>query len=664
MNSRPRDDDPPDPGDVERYRTRVEEFERELFIGHVGRIEQFLTSQEITCLSLLERLLQVEIEYRGKRGDVFELMEYVDRFPQIADHSDLVERLTRMFEQSVARTSENEIFRQLPFVFGRFEVQKELGSGAMGTVYLAFDPTMNRQVALKIPKLEANEDPQLLERFLREARATNAMNHPNICGMYEFGQIGGTCFIVMEYIDGRPLHDYIKPNLPQHQIALLIRRLALALAHAHECGFIHRDLKPSNVMIASNGVPKVMDFGLVRRFGESGDLRLTQSNMLVGSPAYMSPEQARGENATLTPASDIYSLGTMFFESLTGELPFKGSMASVLGKIAMLRAPKPSTIRPDVDSQLESLCLMMLEKKPHNRPVSMNFVAASLLDWIRRSRTENEAPATADVQPDESVTLVPVKPLSPRVVAVGDAIETKKRRVTELINNKHYGAAIVMLKELVKITDPHFGSLVAWARPLLVETRAIDKKLRNASAPMCAAAKQFIEMHDYAGAVQVLEEVPAAYRSAELRELLANTQELREESDHLLQDIDDAIRQNEPEPLPGLVKRLRRLKPGDKIVKQLSEELKTMGAAEVIALRKGYRRSTDLQKSTKSKKNVNPEKEPAQPPRSLAMWLIFSGGLLLVLLLTFLFVGKFWSDKTIVNTGSTSATQQSSGSLK
>ena len=232
----------------------------------------------------------------------------------------------------------------------------------MWTVYLAFDPEMNKEVALKIPKFQADEEPVLLERFWREAHATGAMNHDNICGMYEVGEIGGTHFISMEYVAGRPLADYIGPDQPQRQVAVIVLKLAQGLAHAHERGFIHRDLKPSNVMIASDGQPKVMDFGLARRFGVTGDIKLTQSNMIVGSPAYMSPEQARSENDTLTPASDIYSLGTLFFELLTGELPFKGPIAIVLGMIAMGKVPKPSTIRPDIDPGLESLCLKMLEK--------------------------------------------------------------------------------------------------------------------------------------------------------------------------------------------------------------------------------------------------------------------------------------------------------------
>ncbi len=175
-------------------------------------------------------------------------------------------------------------------MFGRFEVRKLLGKGAMGTVYLAFDPELNKpeinnEVAINIPQLQTDDDSTLLEWFWREAQATGAMNHPNICGMYEVGEIAGTHYISMEYIDGRPLADYIGPDQAQRQVAGIIRKLAQGLAHAHQLGFIHRDLKPSNVMVAPDGQPKIMDFGLARHFGVTGDIRLTQSNTIVGSPA-------------------------------------------------------------------------------------------------------------------------------------------------------------------------------------------------------------------------------------------------------------------------------------------------------------------------------------------------------------------------------------------
>ena len=488
-------------------------------------------------------------------------------------------------------------FPSLPVMFGRFEVRKHLGKGAMGTVYLAFDPELNKpeinnEVAIKIPLLQTSDDSTLLERFCREAQATGAMNHPNICGMYEVGEINGTHYISMEYIDGRPLADYIgqdqQPQLPR-QVAGIIRKLAEGLAHAHERGFLHRDLKPTNVMIATNGQPKIMDFGLARRFGVIGDIRLTQSNTIVGSPAYMSPEQARSENDTLTPASDIYSLGTLFFELLTGELPFKGPIAVVLGMVALNRVPKPSSIRADVDPRLEVLCLKMLEKKVESRPKSMTEVADSLTEWLRPAASKSN-PVMALVE--EPVGLTPKKPAAPRTDKA-DGIEAQKRRVTDLLDKHEYGAAISHLEKMTNLKDARFAPLIAWAKPKLKEVRAIEQELRKSSAPSCNTAEQLLHHYDYAGAVALLTAVPSAYRSLELRDLLSKATERHDECEHLQRSIEEAIRDGDKDALPGLVKGLLKLKPNNKAIKQLAAEVKELGAAKVIARRKGQRQTFD-----------------------------------------------------------------------
>ena len=488
-------------------------------------------------------------------------------------------------------------FPALPVTFGRFEVRKHLGKGAMGTVYLAFDPELNKpeisnQVAIKIPLLQTSDDSTLLERFCREAQATGAMNHPNICKLYEVGEIAGTHYISMEYIDGRPLADYIgqdqQPQLPR-QVAGIIRKLAQGLAHAHERGFIHRDLKPTNVMIATNGQPKIMDFGLARRFGVTGDIRLTQSNTIVGSPAYMSPEQARSENDTLTPASDIYSLGTLFFELLTCELPFKGPLAVVLGMVALNRVPKPSSIRPDVDPRLEVLCLKMLEKKIESRPKSMTEVADSLAEWLRPAASKSNPVMSLMEEP---VALTPKKPAAPSA-AKTDGIENQKRRVTDLLDQHEYGAAISHLEKMTHLKDARFAPLVAWAKPKLKEVRATEQELRKSSAPTCDTAEQLLKHYDYAGAVALLTAVPFAYRSLELRDLLNKATELHDECEHLQRSIQEAIHTGDKDELPGLVKGLLKLKPNNKAIKQLAAEVKELGAAKVIARRKGQRQIFD-----------------------------------------------------------------------
>ena len=483
-------------------------------------------------------------------------------------------------------------FAQLPVEFGRFRVLKLLGHGAMGTVYLAFDPELTKEVALKIPKADLAQDAVLWERFQREARAVGDLNHVNICGMYEVGQIGATHYISMEYIDGRPLSDFISAELPQRKVVGVVRKLAAGLAHAHERGIVHRDLKPDNVMIDAKGEPKLMDFGLARRLDTPSDVRATQSGMIVGSPAYMSPEQARAEHDKIGPRTDVYGLGVLFFEMLTGSLPFRGQMVVVLGQIATQLPPRPTSLRADVDPKLETLCLKMLAKKQQDRPQSMTEVVTILTDW-----SKSNSPSAASSDPNvmtiaKEEPLVPVKPAAARAEKT-NPVEAQKQRVNDLLSKHQYAAAIDLLDKIVNLKDARFEKLVAWARERLPEVRATEQKMREASAPLCATGEKLLMRHDYTEAVTVLSSIPVQYRSAELREMLGQATDLKEECEQLEQDIADAIQQGDADTLPALVKRLLKLKPASKAIKQLAEDLKKFGAKKVIALRKGQRRFLD-----------------------------------------------------------------------
>lgn len=484
-------------------------------------------------------------------------------------------------------------FTALPSQFGRYRVTKLLGYGAMGTVYLAFDPELDKEVALKIPKADLAKDPALWERFQREARATGDLDFPSICGMYEIGQIDGTHYISMQYIDGRPLSEFVSDNQSQRKVASVVRKLALGLAHAHERGIVHRDLKPANVMIDTQGDPVIMDFGLARRLEMGGDVRATQSGMIVGSPAYMSPEQAKAEHDQIGPRTDIYGLGVLFFELLTGALPFRGPMVVVLGQIATQPPPKPSSLRADVDPRLESLCLKMLDKQPQNRPSSMTEVAQALTDWLKGGGSSPEIALREAASPTESVALTPAKPALPTRTAKADGIEAQKQRVTDLLDKCQYGSAIELLEKIAHLRDERFASLVAWARPQLKAARATEQNVREASAPSCDTARQLLKHYDYVGVIQVLEQVPPAYRSVELRDLLENVTNLRDECDHLQRDIEEAVRTGDTESLPASVKRLYKLKPNNKAIKQLAEELKKDSAKKVIARRQGQSRFLD-----------------------------------------------------------------------
>jgi len=189
-----------------------------------------------------------------------------------------------------------DLIGSLPKVFGRYHVEKVLGEGGMGTVYLARDSQLDRRVALKVPKFDGDEA-KMRGRFYREARAAATLQHRNICPVHDIGEIDDIPFITMAYISGRPLSAYIDSAKQQSErsIAIIVRKLAIALGIAHQEGVIHRDLKPTNIMVDKENEPVIMDFGLARQMNKDEGTRLTQSGSILGSPAYMSLEQVKGD---------------------------------------------------------------------------------------------------------------------------------------------------------------------------------------------------------------------------------------------------------------------------------------------------------------------------------------------------------------------------------
>ncbi len=269
--------------------------------------------------------------------------------------------------------------------FGRYRIRRILGEGAMGAVYLALDTQLHRKVALKIPKVNSSEDSKFIARFLREARAAATLSHPNICPVYDVGEIEGTHFIAMAYIQGQPLSEFVNSDKPQsdRSVAVVIRKVALALNEAHIHGLIHRDVKPANVMIDHRNEPIIMDFGLARSVDDAEDARLTTEGAIIGSPAYMSPEQVEGHVDKIGPASDIYSLGVIFYELLTGELPFQGTIASIIGQIVTKPVEDPRKCRSSISPRLAVICTRAMAKRVEDRFPSMKALASDLADYLK-----------------------------------------------------------------------------------------------------------------------------------------------------------------------------------------------------------------------------------------------------------------------------------------
>jgi Leucine-rich repeat (LRR) protein/predicted Ser/Thr protein kinase len=372
------------------------ELEFRLKTGEAVRVEEYLRRYpELEHSDIIISLLAHEYRVRQLDEPSLTIGEYLERFPRHAE--DLGKRLGATLPTSIdPHTSAEKGLRSnrpLPEWFGRYRILKPLGEGGMGTVYLAHDSQLDRPVALKIPRFRAEDGAPALMRFLTEARAAAVLRHRNICPVYDAGKIDGIHYLTMAYIEGRPLSDLLhaEQRFSPHEAVTLVRKQAVALQEAHACGVIHRDLKPSNIMIDKHNEPILMDFGLARKTGAT-ETRVTQSGLVIGTPAYMSPEQANGEVAVIGPETDIYSLGVILYELLAGQPPFKGPVAAVLGQIATASPQPPSAHRPDLDPALEAVCLKAMAKTIVDRYPSMADFAGALSDYLQGGQTNPSQP--------------------------------------------------------------------------------------------------------------------------------------------------------------------------------------------------------------------------------------------------------------------------------
>lgn len=269
----------------------------------------------------------------------------------------------------------------LPHQIGHYRIIQCLGEGGMGTVYLAEDLMLaTRKVALKVPNLDSKRGPRILERFLREAKVAANITHPNFCTIYDYGEDNGRPYIVMPVIEGKTLSKLLASSQPwpPAQAVRLVHTLATALADLHNQHIYHRDLKPSNIMIRSDGLPVIMDYGLAY-LAQSRDPRLSYSGELIGTPRYMSPEQVEGKRDSVGPAMDVYSLGAIFYEMLTGTPPFEAEDLLPLFHQILNVSPNPPSVRcPELDPTLDAICLRALSKLSKDRYSSMQDFAHAL----------------------------------------------------------------------------------------------------------------------------------------------------------------------------------------------------------------------------------------------------------------------------------------------
>lgn len=443
-------------------------------------------------------------------------------------------------------------------MLGRYRIIRRLGEGAMGYVYLAEHTHLGREVALKIPKFTGLEGPDFRQRFTREARAAALLDHPNICRVYDADEINGTPCIAMEFIPGQSLARFVGTAEfnDQRRVVEVLCGIAAGLAHAHQQGILHRDLKPGNVLMKGDSVPCVTDFGLARRVDSGDESHLTHEGDILGTPAYMSPEQIEAKAKGVGTAADIYALGVVLYELLAGRTPFQGAVMSVLAQ-AMRDRPTPLTkVRPDVDPKLSDLCLRMLEKSPADRPQSMQEVIDLLQHWLKETSPETKAVQAKSKQSSERLA------------------ETKSK-ILDLIKRGQFAAASASLEKLLELKSPEAAEQVAWVREKLAQVKKLPKQLKESMPVLLKMAKESIQRHDYAQAAQLLQEFPPDFRSDEVQRVLDQAIELQDESDLLLADLQECVRKKQFQGIEENLKRLLQLRPGNEFARKLRESLQT-----------------------------------------------------------------------------------------
>ena len=267
--------------------------------------------------------------------------------------------------------------------FGDYELLEEIGRGGQGVVYRARQKSLNRTVALKVVRTGQWATTAHLKRFQLEAETAASLDHPNIVPIYEVGERDGSCYFSMKFIEGGSLDQLVRHEpMPMRRAVELIAKLARTVHYAHEHGILHRDIKPGNILVDAKGEPHLTDFGLAR-LAET-ESTVTRTIETLGTPSYMTPEQALGNNDQLTSATDVYGLGAVFYHLLTGHPPFAGGTTYDTIRLLLETEPRhPRLWNPKIDRDLATICLKCLEKNPQHRYPSALALAEDLERWLR-----------------------------------------------------------------------------------------------------------------------------------------------------------------------------------------------------------------------------------------------------------------------------------------
>ena len=350
-----------------------------------------------------------------RRGEAVTVGEFAERHPQ---HAASVRRL---FPVMLRLEDDATDAPAVPDRVGRFPVRRLVGEGGFGVVLEAEDPKLGRRLALKVPRPGALATPDARDRFRREAECVARLDHPNIVPVYEADTAGEPWYIASAFVAGQTLDDVLDGcdgTLEPPEAAAAVRTLAAAVQHAHGRGVLHRDIKPANVLVEHSDGPlyerlRLTDFGLARL--ATAEAWRTQDRAVVGTPAYMSPEQAAGEPDAAAAAADVYALGAVLFRLLTGRPPFEcDDTLAMLQAVRFEEPPRPSSLRPGVPKDLEAVCLKCLEKDPARRYET----AAALADDLGRYLDGTGVAARRASLPERSVRWAKRRPAAAALVAV------------------------------------------------------------------------------------------------------------------------------------------------------------------------------------------------------------------------------------------------------